>query len=85
MLRAFFFSVGVTVTLWGASFLLIDKVVLNMEDPVPTRRGFRGLFRGVGMTQKKTLDPPDWAAFSMLSLGAVTMLYSVALPKKSGD
>ena len=30
----------------------------------------------------RVIDPPDWAAFSLLSVGAVTMLYAIALPKK---
>jgi len=31
---------------------------------------------------KRVIDPPEWAAFSLMSIGTVTMLYTVALPKK---
>ena len=34
--------------------------------------------------RKQVIDPPEWAAFSLMSIGTVTMLYSVALPKKPG-
>ena len=44
--------------------------------------GFRGLFGAVAASRKKVVDPPDWAAFSLMAVGTVTMLYSVALPKK---
>jgi hypothetical protein len=33
----------------------------------------------------KMVDPPDWAAFSLLSVGTVTMLYAVALPRKKKE
>lgn len=29
---------------------------------------------------KQVIDPPDWAAFCLLSIGAVTVLYSLAIP-----
>ena len=84
MMRATFFAVGLFIALWGGAFLVIDKFVLA-SDEAPVQAGFRGLFGG-GATaaKKKVLDPPDWAAFSLMSVGTVTMLYAVALPKKPG-
>lgn len=88
MVRSTFFAIGLFVTLWGLSFLTIDKLVLNRTtETAQTQRqsGMRGMF---GMTtttnaaQQKVVDPPDWVAFSLMSVGTVTMLYSVALPKK---
>jgi hypothetical protein len=32
-----------------------------------------------------TLVPPDWAPWSLISTGAVVMLYSFSLPKKLGS
>ncbi len=84
MVRSIFFSTGLFVLMWGLSFLMIDKVVLNMEQGSSSQSGFRGLFSGVGIKQKREFDPPEWAAFSLMSVGTVTMLYSVALPKKPG-
>ena len=34
----------------------------------------------VGRESRPIIDPPEWAAFTLLSIGSVTMLYSVALP-----
>ena len=84
MLRGTFFSVGMFITLWGVSFLFIDKLVLKMPEDVAARTpGFRGMYQGNPQQSKPhVIDPPDWAAFSLLSVGAVTMLYAVALPKK---
>jgi len=82
MLRSSFFSAGLFVALWGVSFLMVDKVVLNVKADKSKPSGFRGLFTGVSPERKQIFDPPDWAAFSLMSVGTVTMLYAVALPKK---
>ncbi|MGH7127053.1 MAG: hypothetical protein ACREJB_12870 [Planctomycetaceae bacterium] len=89
MLRASFFSIGLFVGLWGVSLLVIDRFVLNYVDedapPQNTQIASMSSYSSVSATappQQKVIDPPDWAAFSIISAGAVTMLYAVALPKK---
>jgi len=84
MMRATFFSIGLFVTLAGVSLLFVDKVVLSSREEAVRTQGFRGMFSQMSAPKQKIYDPPDWAAFSLLSIGAVTMLYSVALPKKKG-
>lgn len=84
MLRATFFAVGLFVTLWGVGCLFVDRFELNMRSDIAPQSGFRGLFSSIAPERKKIIDPPDWAAFSLMSIGTVTMLYSVALPKKPG-
>ena len=84
MMRASFFAAGLFVALWGASFLLVDKLVLHLKDDSTREAGVRGMFMSITPTKQKVFDPPDWAAFSLMSVGAVTMLYAVALPKKQG-
>ncbi|MFQ5732113.1 MAG: hypothetical protein ACE5KM_09165 [Planctomycetaceae bacterium] len=84
MMRSTFFAAGLFVALWGAAFLFVDKVQMKMPgDPKP-EPGFRGFLTQVAPqpARRKIVDPPDWAAFSLMSLGAVTMLYAVALPRK---
>ena len=55
------------------------------------RTGFRGMLGPRSepvpppAVQGKMVDPPDWAAFSLISVGTVTMLYAVALPRKKKD
>lgn len=83
MLRSAFFSAGLFVALWGVSFLMIDKLVMHSaDDPSSKQSNFRGLLTSSGPDRKKVIDPPDWVAFSLMSVGTVTMLYSAALPKK---
>jgi hypothetical protein len=84
MLRGAFFSLGLFITLWGASLLFVDKLVINVRDEAARPANFRGMYApNQQQPRQRTIDPPDWAAFSMLSVGAVTMLYAVALPKKT--
>jgi hypothetical protein len=85
MLRGTFFSIGMFIALWGVSLLFVDKLVIKMPDDAAARTpGFRGMLgqQNPQQPRERVIDPPDWAAFSMLSIGAVTMLYAVALPKK---
>lgn len=92
MFRSSFFAAGLFVLLTGTSFLFVDKMVLSHkvtveeEEPEPVRepefRGFLGM-TSLNEDQQEVLNPPDWAAFSLMSIGAVTMLYAVALPKKN--
>jgi len=72
------------ILLWGATFLIVDKMVLHIREDAKPSSGFRGLFVTSNVQKQRVFDPPDWAAFSLLSIGSVTMLYSVALPKKQG-
>ena len=85
MLRAGFFSAGLFVVLWGFSFLMVDKIVFHMKDDPKNleKANFRGLFISLNEDRQQVFNPPDWAAFSLLSVGSVTMLYSIALPKKA--
>ncbi len=83
MLRASFFAAGLFVLLCGISLLFVDKLVLaNLEDE-PAEADVQGLLTTEPADEDNILDPPDWVAFSLMSVGSVTILYSVALPKKS--
>ena len=84
MLRSTFFSVGLFITMWGITFLFVDKLMIKTKDVPPQQRAFRGLFAAVTPkgSQHKIIDPPEWAAFSLLSIGTITILYSVALPRR---
>jgi hypothetical protein len=82
MVRSCFFAAGLFVTLWGISLLFIDKLVLNTPADGERENFISAMVSTVTPEKQKMIDPPDWIAFSMMSIGAVTMLYAVALPKK---
>ena len=78
MWRAFFLGLGAYVTLLGLECLVIDKAFLAGEE----RPGAIG--RLTARAASRELTPPDWAPWSLLSAGAVTMLYSLTLYKGGG-
>ncbi|MDX1966077.1 MAG: hypothetical protein SFV23_02790 [Planctomycetaceae bacterium] len=84
MLRASGFAVGLFIAMWGVTFLYVDKLVLF--DPPHDQAGIRGMLakKQIDQESRPVVDPADWTAFTLMSIGSVTMLYSVALPKKSG-
>lgn len=85
MLRATFFSMGLFVTLWGAAFLFADKIVLyDNGEELERDKNIRGMMSNQQIEKdvRRVFDPPDWAAFSLLSVGAVTILYTIALPQR---
>ena len=84
MLKTCFFATGLFVTLWGVSLLFIDQVVLNATKDGEPENAISAMVSTVTPQNQKYVDPPDWAAFSLMSVGAVTMLYAAALPKKNG-
>ncbi len=66
MWRAFFLAVGITAVLLGAECLAVDKVVVR----APREGG------------PSEIIPPDWAPWSLISAGAVTVLYSFTIPQR---
>jgi hypothetical protein len=85
MLRASAFASGLFIALWGAAFLVVDQVVLFNPPADKESKGIRGMLKQttIGTEQRPIIDPTDWTAFTLMSIGSVTMLYSVALPKKA--
>jgi len=74
------------VVLWGVSFLFIDSVTLRVSSQAQLRKsGFRGLFSSKSASKPKVINPPEWAAFSLLSVGSVTMLYACVLPRRKSS
>lgn len=79
MWRAMFIAIGVTACILGIECMLIDKAILvDRGDPAQQTSGV------AAPAAKRELVPPEWAPWSLVSAGAVVMLYSFTLPKKFG-
>ncbi|MCS7304041.1 MAG: hypothetical protein NZ602_02890 [Thermoguttaceae bacterium] len=92
-----FFLLGVLLVLLGGQFRLIDTVVLTPEAaklligeprPAPTASfSLPPLLPGQRSTNNhRTIRPPEWLGYALLSIGAVLILHAMAMPKpeKSG-
>lgn len=76
MWRAFFLAVGIYACLLGAECLALDKVVL-VRKTATKKEGEK--------PQSKIIKPADWAPWSLMSVGAVVILYSFTIPKRVRD
>ena len=79
MWRSLVIALGITCVLLGVECLLIDKAILNAR---PTTSG--GMLGSMEVGSRKEIVPPEWAPWSLISAGAVTVIYSFTLPKRVG-
>jgi hypothetical protein len=77
MIRSFFLAVGVFAIFLGAECLVLDRAVLKPSQE-PTIEGFAER----AATAAREIKPPEWAPWSLLSVGTVVILYSFTLPEK---
>ena len=77
MIRSFFLAIGMFALVLGAECLVLDRAVL-----APSKEaGIEGFTERMAVSQRE-ITPPEWAPWSMLSAGAVVILYSFTLPEK---
>ena len=94
MNRNQFFLFGLVVLLIGIQFRLIDSFVLNekctrfLADTTgksPTANlPFAQIFPAVGPMPRKTVRPPQWNGWALVSTGSVLILHSLAMQKPQG-
>ena len=79
MWRALFVALGFYCFVLGVECLLVEKVELT------NRAESEGVFSRIESSVRgREIEPPDWAPWSLMSTGAVTILYSFTIPKRSG-
>jgi hypothetical protein len=80
MWRAFFWSIGVFACLLGAECLIVEKAVMHSSAATANTTA---AFAMRNAPQSKEIAVPDWAPWSLFSFGAVTLIYSVTIPKRA--
>ena len=78
MWRAFFLALGFYACFLGVECLFIDKAELHSQQE---EKGL-GAFSSPLSSKTRELRPPEWAPWSLMSVGAVTMLYSFTIPRR---
>ena len=87
-----YFMIGMILLLLGLQFRFIDSVVLNEESSrfLAQRMGNKTEATaaqvlnttGFGsVTPRKTIKPPQWVGWALISIGSVFILHSLALRK----
>lgn len=90
-----FFLAGVLVVLLGVQFRMVDSFTLTprfakmiskkQNRPVATATiSFQSLLPKKPSTPSRTVRPPEWLGYSLLSVGAVLVLHSLAMKKPEG-
>jgi hypothetical protein len=73
MVRAFFLAIGLSAFIVGLECLVVEKAVLHARS--------ESTAEAIAVSYRE-ITPADWAPWSLLSAGAVVMLYSFTLPAK---
>ncbi len=78
MWRALFLALGIYACIFGAECLVVENFVMAGESAAPP--GQTSLFQnGSPMVASRDWKPAEWAPWSLLSTGAIVILYSVTL------
>ena len=80
MWRSLFCALGVSALLLGGEFLLIERATLTL----PAEAGIeQGTLVGEihDTTHSRDFVPPDWAPWTLLTVGTVVVLYTSGVGK----
>jgi hypothetical protein len=80
MWRAFFLAIGVFLIILGVECLGVETVNLRLREA--PARSVLPWDKAPRLGAPKTLTPPPWAPWSLLSTGAVVCLYSFTIPRR---
>lgn len=84
MWRSMFLATGIVLCILGAECLIMEKAVLaqtGVEVPQDTAAIFTA--RPAAAVPKE-IKPPEWAPWSLITGGAVVILYSYSIPRRNG-
>lgn len=86
-----FFLAGVLLLMLGLQFRLVDSVVLTPKAArmftkenrpvIAASFSLQTLVPGDRPAPARTVRPPEWLGYSLLSIGAVLVLHALAMPK----
>ncbi len=90
-----YFMIGIVLLALGIQFRLIDSVTLTTEasqflakrfasksaEPTDVPTAFVAAAEQAQVTQKRTIKPPQWMGWALISMGGVLVLHSLAMPK----
>ena len=92
MNRNHYFLIGLVILFVGIQLRMVESFVLNDKatawvaartDDSQTTPGemFVRAFPALAPEQKRTITPANWVGWAVLSVGAVLVLHSLAMPK----
>jgi hypothetical protein len=82
MWRSIFLALGIVLCILGAECLVMEKAVLAGDKPQVEQAA--SLFLASSTPANKEIVPPEWAPWTLLSFGAVVILYSYSIRRNNG-
>jgi uncharacterized membrane protein HdeD (DUF308 family) len=84
-----FFMIGVLVLLLGVQFRLVDSATLNEKTTRFLAQRSGATTSSIASilptsTVRKVVHPPTWLGWSLMSVGGVCILHSLAMKKPGG-
>ncbi len=88
-----YFALGIILFLIGIQFRMVDSFVLNesstralhrfaKQSQMASPRGMTDMYMSVALSPKKTIKPPNWLGWVLLTSGAVIGLHALAIPRR---
>lgn len=81
MIRAAFLTMGLYLSLCGASLFVVDEVTLT-RDVSEADSVLLKVLTSPSASGLRIFNPPEWMSFTCVGVGGVTMLYAMALPRR---
>jgi len=83
MWRSLFLAVGISCAILGFECMVVEKAtILNTTKPALATEALAGMGAQASMPATREFTPPDWAPWSLLSAGAIVVLYSFTIPRR---
>ena len=93
--RHHYFFIGLVVLFLGIQSRTVEAYVLNEKStrflaeklgssPMEEGSSMGRFFAAAGPMPRKTVRPPEWIGWCLISIGAVMILHSLAMPKPGG-
>ena len=77
MIRGAFSAVGINLTLWGAGLFYVEAVTLKPDTSQHLWLSLISHSSGA----VRTIQFAPWVPYTLIGVGIVTILYSIALPR----
>jgi hypothetical protein len=77
MFRAAFSALGINLTLWGAGLFYVEAVKLKPDMP---QNPLVSLLTDTAGNDR-TIHLAPWLPYTLIGVGVITILYSIALPR----
>ncbi len=91
--RNHFFMAGLVLLVLGIQMRFVESFVLSSEsthflatrmNASPPASGLASILPSSSNMPRKTLHPPEWLGWALMSVGAVLILHSLAMPRPAG-